>query len=105
MSGGHYHYAYSTMRCCADMMEDDVRQYATEHVDRWGDTRNPIPPDILDLMRQAAVTLLRDAQMARDIEWYMSGDYGDDTLRECAKSWALRAVPPDEQPPADEGKT
>ena len=87
MSGGHYNYAYSTVHDCADAIEDDVRTRTDAHKDRYGYESEPLPPDILALMRKAAATLRLAAQMAHDIEWYMSGDYGDDTLRKCAAEW------------------
>jgi len=37
--------------------------------------------------RKAAAHIKASAQMAHDIEWLMSCDYGDDTLRECAEKW------------------
>lgn len=92
MSGGHYDYAYGRIRDCADAIADDAKLYTTEHVDRYGFTYAALPPDILALMHKAAATLRLAERMAHDIEWYMSGDYGDDTLRRCAAEWGQDVV-------------
>jgi hypothetical protein len=50
-----------------------------------------LPPDIIVHMASVANQIEKLAEAARDIEWYMSGDYGDDTFREKCASWNLSA--------------
>ena len=80
MSGGHYNYQYSRVRSLADDILQDVDKYKEEP-----DTL--VPDDILDAMYRLARNLQALADAAHDIEWYMSGDYGDDTMRVCIDKW------------------
>ena len=84
MSGGHYNYAYSRMNELASDIRDDVERLEKAGVDQWGDEYDALPEDIRLFMSRIADQLEKVAEAAHDIEWYMSCDYGDDTLRNCA---------------------
>jgi len=77
MSGGHYHYAFAKIAEMADAIIDDC-----------GASDQSMPPDIRCHMETIAFMLRDLAKAAHDIEWWMSSDYSDDTLRQCV-SWAL----------------
>lgn len=88
MSGGHYDYAYSRINQLAtDIRADIIRR--TEATSRLFDlTLEPLPKDILAHMQILAQYLDKAGEAARDIEWFLSGDYGEETLRSCP-SWKL----------------
>ena len=88
MSGGHYDYSYQNINTLADRIDGDIERRAQPNIDSYDGSTIPAErPDILELMRRVAGTLRMASQMAHDVEWYMSGDYGDDTLLECADKW------------------
>lgn len=88
MSGGHYDYAFCYMNTLAENIKSDcVRR--SKPFDDYGYTVKPLPKDILAHMAFIACEIEKLAMAAHDIEWLMSGDYGDDTIRERCESWKL----------------
>lgn len=53
MSGGHYNYAYRAIQDCGNAIESDATRWSAPHFDDWGDKRDPLPADILAIMRRA----------------------------------------------------
>lgn len=94
MSGGHYNYMSNRVNDLAQDIEQDALAYAiAQTVD--GRTRPAEPPDIIEAMSYCARELKRLAKLAHDIEWYMSSDYGPESVRE-AYDLAL-GMPTDQQ--------
>jgi hypothetical protein len=89
MSGGHYDYAYGRIQDLAAAIKSDCAKYEKAGADRHGWEYEAMPSDILAHMAWVAEQLELLAQAAHDIEWLMSSDYGDDTLRERCDSWHL----------------
>ena len=89
MSGGHYNYLYSQVSNLADNILADCVGREIESTDSYGFKVKALEPDILAHMKFIANELQVLADAARDIEWYMSGDYGEDTLRTRCNSWKL----------------
>ena len=89
MSGGHYNYLYSQVSDLAERILADCVGREIESTDRYGFKVEALEPDILAHMKFIANELQVLADAARDIEWYMSGDYGEDTLRTRCDSWKL----------------
>jgi hypothetical protein len=87
MSGGHYDYAYGRVRDLADAIYSDVQKHSKTFIDDYGETVTAFPQAVLDAMRRCAAALEAAATAARDVEWLMSGDYGEDSFLEAAKEW------------------
>jgi hypothetical protein len=89
MSGGHYDYAYSRINQLATDIRADVIKRSQPYKEGYGEyIVEPLPPDILAHMTHLAQFLDQAGESARDLEWFLSGDYGEDTLRDCP-SWKL----------------
>lgn len=98
MSGGHYDYLYHKVSELSDCIFEDCRRYSSEFIDSYGFKHEAIDPDILVHMKFIATKLEALSEAAKDIEWYMSGDYGENTLRTRCESWKLsEAVRKDQQ--------
>ena len=81
MSGGHYDYQSRRVNELAYDIEQDAQEYAVaQTVD--GRVRAAEPPDIIEAMSYCARELKRLAKLAHDIEWYMSADYGPESVRQ-----------------------
>lgn len=89
MSGGHYNYLYSQVSDLSEKILADCVARETESTDQYGFKIGALPPDILAHMKFIANELHVLADAAKDIEWYTSGDYGDETLRTRCNSWKL----------------
>lgn len=87
MSGGHYDYQCFRIGELADNILQDCDKFTTGGTDRHGWEYSALPEDILAGMRDVAEKLNKLSQIAHDIEWYMSGDYGDETMRECFRKF------------------
>lgn len=92
MSGGHYDYAYGRVRDLADAIYGDVEKHSKAFTDDYGETITAFPQAVLDAMRRCAAALEDAATAARDVEWLMSGDYGEDSFLEAAKAWNSEKV-------------
>jgi hypothetical protein len=93
MSGGHYEYGSHRVVDLASEIERDIEKYSVRHTNDFGDTVEPLPDDILGGMRRTSAALRASAVAAHDIEWFMSGDYGEDTLLRCMRGWDLPVIP------------
>lgn len=75
MSGGAFDYGYGYVNLLADQVAD-LKNRVTE------DGIPLVPLDIAAGLDKAAQRLREAATLAKKIEWYASGDYDDDTMRE-----------------------
>jgi hypothetical protein len=97
MSGGYYNYASRWVADLATDLELDLEKYSAPHTDDNGDTVAPLPAEIMDGIRRAASAMRAAAVAAHDLEWFMSGDYSEETLLDCMRRWNLPAVPGETQ--------
>ena len=80
MSGGHFQYSCHIFNNFACDLESELKKDNQKlHLE--------IPDDIREQLQKAAKKFKEFSEMAHDIEWYFSGDYGDDTFREEMKKW------------------
>lgn len=79
MSGGHFDYNQYRLDDIADQIERDLNRRGK--VTDWG-TTFVIPKDIANKMVETIVMLRKCGKMVHAIDWFMSGDTGDDSFRE-----------------------
>jgi SAM-dependent MidA family methyltransferase len=78
MSGGHYEYKYHVLHELADEIRHDIaedgkpNEYELDGVWRYD-------PRILEIMKDLAAQTEHLAKHLRELEWFMSGDYGTDS--------------------------
>jgi hypothetical protein len=101
MSGGRYDYAFGRIQDLADAIYGDVERHSKPCDDGYFDAEPPYPQAVLDAMTRCAKTLEAASEAARDVEWFMSGDYGGETLLEAAEEWKI----PELRKESDECKT
>ena len=89
MSGGYYDYAFGRVRDLADSIYGDIESLSTQTRNDYGEIVDAKPPAVLEAMRRCASALENASIAARDVEWYMSHDYGDETLLEAVKEWKI----------------
>lgn len=87
MSGGHYNYKCFEISQFADMVEMDIKARSKTRVERYSpeysETIEAIPKPLLDKMQVFVDVMRKCADMAKDIEWMMSGDTGEEsTIRD-----------------------
>ena len=80
MSGGHYDYAYSRVRDLAESIREDVTKHSVPPA-------YPIP--VREAMSRCRLALEDAADAARDVEWFMSGDDGEETFLEAVREWKI----------------
>lgn len=79
MSGGHFDYNQYRIADIADQIERDLRTIGKTN--EYGVIID-IPSDIADKMLETLASLRKCENMVHAIDWYMSGDTGDDSFRE-----------------------
>lgn len=89
MSGKHYDYAFGRVRDLADAIYGDVEKHSRVFTDDYGETIQAFPKTVLDAMRRCAAALEGAATAARDVEWFMSGDYGEESFLNATKAWKI----------------
>ena len=88
MSGGHYNYAYSTINDLKEHLKEDIEKHSVDIKDKYSeDICKAYPKEVLDVMKKCFDILNQACRAAHDVEWFMEGDYGDDTFLECSKKW------------------
>ena len=70
MSGSHYNYACYKFLAMSEKIEEDL-----------ADEEAVLSDEIKVLMRQFNAELLHTARKAKALEWFMSGDYGEDDFK------------------------
>jgi len=86
MSGGHFDYQeYGILRVSEDI-EAFVEKYSKHNLSEWtGEMVDPVDPDICEKMLIVSNMLKEIYEYAKSIDYYISGDYGEDTIREKLK--------------------
>jgi len=84
MSGGHYDYVQVGIARLADMIDEDLRRVGV--TGEFGDTFQPEESTIaaMKLAKSMAESM---SDLVHDIDWCLSGDTGDDTLRKDMAVW------------------
>lgn len=79
MSGGHFDYNQYRISDIADQIEHDLSRIGKKN--DYGDTVEI--PDYISSKMFETITILRKCEkMVHAIDWYMSGDTGDDSFME-----------------------
>lgn len=81
MSGGHYDYKCFEVSQFAEMVDMTIRERTEDReVDHGGyiEKRTALPKPLLDKMQVFVDVMRKCAEMAKDIEWMMSGDTGEE---------------------------
>ena len=76
MSGGAFDYAYSKVNEFADQLELRLEQATTSPGDWLSDIPASVRDVLLDTVNEARIA----AAKMKAVEWYFSGDTGDETL-------------------------
>ena len=85
MSGGHFNYKQYRISDIADQIERDLSDNGRlPDGKKTGYGDYSIPNDIADKMAETIVILRKCEKMVHAIDWYMSGDTGEDSFR---KEW------------------
>lgn len=87
MSGGAYEYRCHVVSALAADIRADAVKYSRPHKSEYGERQEPYPIEITDAYLRCAELLERASKMAHDVEWFQSGDYGDDSFLECVAEW------------------
>ena len=77
MSGGHYDYACFKIENFASQLKQDIL------IDDWEDYDTSNIDKVREALMESYDVIRRASELAYAVEWFMSGDYGNDTfLRE-----------------------
>ena len=77
MSGGHYNYAYFKIQTLAEEILSDIE--STKDGEGW----QVLSDEVKVAMRKLVTELEAVAKKAKSLEWFLSGDYGEeDFLKE-----------------------
>jgi len=80
MSGGHYDYATSKILGLVNDIQHDIETLSVPSTDRYGFENQVLEPEAIAAMLTCVEALKRIDRLAHSVEWFMSGDYGLDTL-------------------------
>jgi len=88
MSGGHFSYFQRSILDIADDIETELENQGKEcHVDRWEEEHYPegkfyetYTPEIQQHFKDAIHTLKKAYIYAQRIDWYLSGDDGEESF-------------------------
>ena len=80
MSGGHYNYEQSALTRIRDGMLEDLERIGT--MNQWEETPYQLEPSTVEAIKLAIALLQITEQLVHDIDWCLSGDTGEDTLKE-----------------------
>ena len=87
MSGGHYDYLYSYFNDLADKIEQDLRQ-SKAGPDEWGHTHELTEAEY-SWMEAFRGHLVRVSDVAKELEWWRSGDTDSSEFLEKIKDLLL----------------
>lgn len=86
MSGGSFDYKCHQVMEFATELEAKLKEPRYNGVpDEWGQVQT-IPKKLRKKLEKFVDKLKKDANICHAIEWYFSGDYGDETLEESFKN-------------------
>ena len=80
MSGGHYDYDSSKLSYLAERIAGDAVDRSVAMRDSYGYDRPALEPEALLALSDCADALKALAPLAHAVEWFMSGDYGIESL-------------------------
>jgi len=89
MSGGSLEYGYSKIEMITDLIEEEIAQNGKE--DDWG-YKTEHSKEMIDAMLKTIWKLKEASVYARRLEWYLSGDDGEDNYFERIKEDLEEAV-------------
>lgn len=82
MSGGHYDYKCFEVSQFAEMVDMTIISRSESRVEHYSpeysETIEALPKPLLDKMQVFVDVMRKCAEMAKDIEWMMSGDTGEE---------------------------
>lgn len=87
MSGGAYEYRCHVVLALAEDIRADAHKYSKPRKTEYGEREDAYPKEIIDAYLRCAVALEKAGKMAHDVEWFQSGDYGDESFLECVAEW------------------
>lgn len=79
MSGGHYDYDQSALVRIADRMREDLARIGKQ--EEWESVPYQLEESTINALKLAIALLTVTEQLVHDIDWCMSGDTGEDTLK------------------------
>jgi hypothetical protein len=79
VSGGHYNYDQSALGRIADGMREDLERIGKQ--DEWSSVPYQLDESTVSALKLAIAMLSVTEQLVHDIDWCMSGDTGEDTLK------------------------
>lgn len=83
MSGGHYDYKCFEVGQFAEMVSMDIQARSESreifYDEEYVEIREALPQPLRDKMQVFCDVLRKCGEMARDIEWMMSGDTGEES--------------------------
>lgn len=80
MSGGHYNYDSHRLLGLAEAIAGDAIDRSIAIKDSYGYDRPALEPEALLALNTCADALKKLAPFAHAVEWFMSGDYGVESL-------------------------
>ena len=91
MSGGYFEYQEHRINDIADGIEHVIKRNSDKSLDEWGQTvgRNYSSATIRKL-KSTVKTLRKAAKMAHEVDYLLSGDYGEDCF---LKAWKKLVTP------------
>lgn len=96
MSGGHYQHKYFEISQLAEMITDDIALKSTtreiDHGNDYIELCEKLPDRTLKQMQILADILQACGKMAKDLEWFMSGDTGEDDFAESAHEGLVEII-------------
>jgi len=79
MSGGYFNYKQYELSTMISTIEQTIRDQGK--VDEWGEAAPTFPADIIECMKEAMYQMQKCENMLQRIDWFLSGDDGDDSFR------------------------
>jgi len=82
MSGGHFYYKQFQFIDVADEIDNLIKNNDSTETDDYGDPVSyEIPDDIIERMKEASHTIKQASEMLQRVDWYISGDDGEESFR------------------------
>jgi len=81
MSGGHFGYKQYEIGYIADEVQGLIDSNDSTERNDWGDpVGRGYPPEVIEQFREAVSVLRRAEVYAQRIDWFVSGDDGEDSF-------------------------
>lgn len=85
MSGGHFNYLQYNVSQLADDIKAESIKYSSDSDDNEEYKWKKFPDEILKEMKSLSRDLERNYERVHNLDWFLSGDYGEDTYLKCIK--------------------